>query len=84
MVLKAKPLKFSGLQKEVLSLYRSCLRATRNKPIEKRQHWVNFIHGEFGKYRSIPKRDFSAIEHLLRLGRRRMDMYASPLITDVN
>lgn len=47
-------------------------------------NWVNFIHGEFGKYRSLPKKEFGAIEHLLRVGHRRYDMYKSPDITDVH
>lgn len=80
----AKRVRFSGLQREVLSLYRSCIRAAYNKPIEYRQHWVGYVHEEFEKGRGIPRRDFGAIEYLLRTGRRRYEMYKSPDIKDVS
>ncbi|VEU20334.1 DEKNAAC101189 [Brettanomyces naardenensis] len=75
--------RFSGLQKEVLSLYRDCLRAAFQKPIDRRQHWINYIHSEFNKSRNIPRRDFSTVEYLIRTGKRRYEMYKSPDIKDV-
>jgi len=38
---------------------------------------------EFDKNIRIDKRDFSAIEFLLRKGRRQLETYASPGITDI-
>ncbi|ONH75805.1 Succinate dehydrogenase assembly factor 1, mitochondrial [Pichia kudriavzevii] len=76
--------KFSGIQKEVLTLYRSCLRAVYEKPKENRANWFAYIHEEFGKYRNLPRRDFATIEHLLRVGNRRYEMYKSPLIKNVH
>ncbi|OLN88503.1 Succinate dehydrogenase assembly factor 1, mitochondrial [Colletotrichum chlorophyti] len=61
----------SGLQKEVLGLYRQCLREIRKKP-------------EFGRYLSVDKRDFSVVEHLLRKGRRQLETYSSPSIKDIS
>ena len=75
--------KLSGLQKQVLGLYRNCLRSIHEKPLENRSNWVQYIHSEFGKYRGISRRDFPTIEHLLRLGNRRYEMYKSPLIKNV-
>jgi len=99
--------RFSGLQKEVLTLYRQCLRSVQLKPEvsilntswqishddidtnstslqENRQNWVKYIHDEFNKYRSVQRRDFATIEHLLRIGNRRYEMYKSPLIKNVH
>ncbi|ODQ49189.1 hypothetical protein PICMEDRAFT_14663 [Pichia membranifaciens NRRL Y-2026] len=75
--------KFSGLQREVLDLYRNCLRSLHQKPKENRRNWVNYIHEEFGKYRNVPRRDFGTIEHLIRVGHRRYEMYSDPSIKNV-
>lgn len=39
---------------------------------------------EFDRNRTIDKRDFAAIEFLLRKGRRQLDVYSSPDTRDVN
>ncbi|GJN72973.1 hypothetical protein PLIIFM63780_007039 [Purpureocillium lilacinum] len=76
-------MRLSGLQKEVLALYRQCLRESRKKPQSTRVHFENFARAEFAKNLSIDKRDFAAIEFLLRKGRRQLDVYSSPGIKDV-
>jgi len=38
---------------------------------------------EFEKNITIEKRDFAAIEYLLRKGRRQLEMYSSPGVKDV-
>ena len=38
----ARPARLSGLQREVLSLYRRCLRAARNKPVDTRPNFEAF------------------------------------------
>ncbi|KAJ5084334.1 hypothetical protein NUU61_008913 [Penicillium alfredii] len=58
--------RLSGLQREVLSLYRQCLREIRKKPV-----------------RSVSKKDFGAVEYLLRKGHRQLEMYASPGIRNI-
>ncbi|KAF3803669.1 Succinate dehydrogenase assembly factor 1 [Colletotrichum gloeosporioides] len=69
----------SGLQREVLALYRQCLREVRKKP-EVRDL---FLWNEFDKFITVDKRDFSVVEHLLRKGRRQLETYSSPSIKDV-
>lgn len=109
-------MRLSGLQKEVLSLYRRCLRESRQKPTvsphrripsrpslgtrsegrsetdadvslgddqEARPHFEAFARAEFKKHRDVEKRDFAAIEFLLRKGRRQLEVMASPGIKDV-
>jgi len=95
--------RLSGLQKEVLALYRNCLRESRKKPQATRPHFENFARfvysmpllshiqwvskniarNEFERNLKIEKRDFAAIEFLLRKGRRQLEVYASPGIKDV-
>ncbi|ROW11321.1 hypothetical protein VMCG_00882 [Cytospora schulzeri] len=75
--------RLSGLQKEVLGLYRQCLRQSRIKPETTRKHFEAFARAEFQKYVAIEKRDFAAIEFLLRKGRRQLETYSSPGIKDI-
>jgi len=75
--------RFSGLQKDVLILYRECMRAAYAKPKENREHWVNFVHSQFNKYRHLPRRDFSTIEYLLRAGKKRYELYKASDAKDV-
>ncbi|KAJ5813376.1 uncharacterized protein N7503_000126 [Penicillium pulvis] len=70
--------KLSGLQREVLSLYRQCFREIRKKPIESRNNFKNYARAEFQKHLSVSKKDFGTIEYLLRKGQRQLEMYASP------
>ncbi|KID63728.1 heat repeat protein, partial [Metarhizium hybridum] len=75
-------MRLSGLQKEVLALYRSCLRESRKKPASTRAHFEQFARSEFDRNLRIEKRDFAAIEFLLRKGRRQLDVYSNPGIKD--
>jgi succinate dehydrogenase assembly factor 1 len=117
-------MRLSGLQKEVLALYRLCLRECRKKPevrialhryafveltVSQRTRGLTFssspgniqpflrINGrklvrtdmgsrrsEFARHLSIDKRDFGAIEFLLRKGRRQLEAYSSPGIKDIH
>jgi succinate dehydrogenase assembly factor 1 len=38
---------------------------------------------EFQKHLSVNKKDFSAVEYLLRKGHRQLEMYASPGIRNI-
>jgi len=57
----------SGAQKQVVKLYRDLLRATKEVPKLSQE-----VKTEFRKHQDIPKRDFPAIERLLRTGRHRL------------
>jgi succinate dehydrogenase assembly factor 1 len=48
-----------------------------------RPHFENFARTEFARNSKIDKRDFAAIEFLLRKGRRQLDVYSNPGIKDV-
>ncbi|KAK3898271.1 complex 1 protein-domain-containing protein [Staphylotrichum tortipilum] len=77
-------MRLSGLQKEVLSLYRSCLRECRKKPDASRPRFQAFARAEFQKNIKMDKKDFGAIEFLLRKGRRQLEVYASAGVKDIN
>ncbi|TLS24991.1 hypothetical protein PpBr36_07648 [Pyricularia pennisetigena] len=76
-------MRLSGLQKEVLSLYRSTLREIRKKPETSQQHFRDFARAEFDRNLAIDKRDFAAVEYLLRKGRRQLETYSAPGIKDI-
>ncbi|GMM36115.1 Sdh6 protein [Saccharomycopsis crataegensis] len=76
--------RLSGLQKEVIHFYRKCIRGISTKPKDSQQNFREFIRGEFGRFRNISKRDFSTIEHLLRTGFRRYDMFAIKEVKNVH
>ncbi|KAF5981162.1 Complex 1 LYR [Fusarium coicis] len=78
-----KMARLSGLQREVLALYRNCLRESRKKPQATRSHFESFARHEFSRNLAIDKRDFAAIEFLLRKGRRQLEVYGSPGIKDI-
>ncbi|EMC99230.1 hypothetical protein BAUCODRAFT_64663 [Baudoinia panamericana UAMH 10762] len=77
------PNKLSGLQKDVLSLYRSCLRATRTKPAGTRPNFAAFARREFEKHVKMDKKDFGTIEFMLRKGRRQLEIYEQPGVTNI-
>lgn len=68
----------------MLGLYRQCWRMVKTKPEPTRDHWRQFIRQEFHKNQAIPKKLFLVIEHLLRTGQRRYDMYLSTQIKDIH
>lgn len=75
--------RLSGLQKDVLSLYRRSLRACRVKPADTRPNFEAFTRREFEKNLTLDKKDFSTIEFMLRKGNRQLDIYASPGVTNI-
>ncbi|KUL87135.1 hypothetical protein ZTR_05540 [Talaromyces verruculosus] len=76
--------RLSGLQREVLSLYRKCLREVRKKPEDARANFRAFAQSEFRKQLDVNKKDFSTIEHLLRKGHKQLETYSSPGIRNIN
>ncbi|KAA6415407.1 MAG: heat repeat protein [Lasallia pustulata] len=76
-------MRLSGLQREVLSLYRKCFREARKKPADARQNFRSYARREFKKNTTLDKKDFSAIEYLLRKGQRQLEIYSSPGIKNI-
>lgn len=76
--------KLSGLQKDVIHLYRQGIRVCYKKPTDKRPHFLNYVHEEFHKNAYLKRKDFTTIEYLLRVGKRKLDALADPSVKDIN
>ncbi|KAK6921431.1 Complex 1 LYR protein domain [Dillenia turbinata] len=72
-----KPL--SGMQKQVLSLYRGFLRAARSKSPEDRRQIESIVSAEFRRHsKLVDRKNFLYIEYLLRRGHKQLDQLKSP------
>ena len=70
----ALPRAHSGIQLQVLSLYREGLRAARRLPPASSRAALAFIRSEFrDKAASVDRMDFQRVEHLLRAARKKLD-----------
>lgn len=70
--------RYSGLQKQVLGLYRDSLRAARNLPSSSRVPAILFVRGEFRTNAAqIEKLDVQRIEFLIRQGKKKIKQFAS-------
>ncbi|KAI0034643.1 hypothetical protein K488DRAFT_77140 [Vararia minispora EC-137] len=77
------PSRLSGLQKEVLALYRRALRMVRTKPPETRDKFRLFARYQFKtQATAISPRNLNAVEHLIRKGRRQLETYENPAVKD--
>jgi len=75
--------KRSGLQRDVLALYRRGLRMVKSKPIATRPKFLLFVRFTFHtNATSIAPSNVSAIEYLLRRWRRQLEAYAEPEVKD--
>eukprot|EP00850_Spirogloea_muscicola_P009229 SM000051S17589 [mRNA] locus=s51:560086:560761:- [translate_table: standard] len=72
--------RLSGIQREVLSLYRACLRAARAKrPLAQVVALREHARADFRRHAAtVPRGDYRTIEFLLRQGRRRLQALAPP------
>ncbi|RPD62422.1 hypothetical protein L226DRAFT_532572 [Lentinus tigrinus ALCF2SS1-7] len=76
-------LRRSGLQKEVLALYRRALRMVNAKPPAAQPKFKLYVRYTFKtQATSVSPRDISAIEHMLRRGRRQIEMYEDTNVRD--
>ncbi|KAF1355106.1 complex 1 protein-domain-containing protein [Delphinella strobiligena] len=75
--------RLSGLQRDVLSLYRKCLREARKKPLDVRSNFLDFARSEFRQHLHVDKKDFSAVEYMVRKGHRQLEIYSAPGIRNV-
>ncbi|KZV70213.1 hypothetical protein PENSPDRAFT_685721 [Peniophora sp. CONT] len=78
------PKRLSGLQREVLALYRKALRMTRAKPPATRPKFELFVRHAFRtSAASVSPRELTTIEYLIRRGGRQLEMFESPDVRDV-
>ncbi|KAH7659994.1 succinate dehydrogenase assembly factor 1 protein [Dioscorea alata] len=71
--------KLSGMQKQVLGLYRDFLRAARKKPPEERNRIQSIISSEFHeKAKNVDRKNFLYIEYLMRRGKKQLEQLNNP------
>ncbi|CAE6417522.1 unnamed protein product [Rhizoctonia solani] len=71
-------MRLSGLQKEVLGLYRRALRMARSKPASSRGNFNILVQYEFRVRGAVSPRDVGTIEYLVRRGKKRLEMLEDP------
>ncbi|KAF8510081.1 hypothetical protein BU17DRAFT_55707 [Hysterangium stoloniferum] len=71
----------SGLQSEIIHLYRKALRTIRTKPAHTRPRFLLTIRHAF-RSPSVSARDFSAVEFLLRRGQRQLEVWSDKSVKD--
>ena len=76
--------RYSGLQKEVLNLYRSYLKAIATKAPEAQPAFRRAVRKGFDEHREIAKTDVTQIEYYLRKGMRSLETIRSPHCQRIN
>nr|GMD16523.1 succinate dehydrogenase assembly factor 1, mitochondrial-like [Ipomoea batatas] len=77
--------RLSGMQKQVLSLYRGFLRAARAKPPIERRQIESLVTAEFRhNAMQVDRKNFMYIEYLLRRGKKQLDQLKSPDIVGLS
>ncbi|RYR27653.1 hypothetical protein Ahy_B01g051673 [Arachis hypogaea] len=76
---KMRVQRLSGMQKQVLSLYRGFLRVARSKSDKERHKIESIISEEFRRNSTeVDRKNFQYIEYLLRRGKKQLDQLRSP------
>ncbi|GAU18960.1 hypothetical protein TSUD_229510 [Trifolium subterraneum] len=71
--------RLSGMQKQVLSLYRGFLRVARSKSEEERRNIESVVKQEFRRdSKEVDRKNFQYIEYLLRRGNKQLDQLRNP------
>mmetsp|Transcript_20066 Transcript_20066/g.24042 ORF Transcript_20066/g.24042 Transcript_20066/m.24042 type:complete len:85 (+) Transcript_20066:344-598(+) len=76
--------RLSGLQIQVLKLYREIIRAARDKDTEVKTTVLSYARAEFEKNLTIDRKNTLKIEHLLRRGAKQLQTLQSPDFVGVN
>jgi succinate dehydrogenase assembly factor 1 len=77
--------KLSGIQRQVLALYRGFLQTARLKSSEERRRIETVVSAEFRENaRNVDRRNFVYIEYLLRRGKRQLEQLKNPDITGLS
>ncbi|XP_028805676.1 succinate dehydrogenase assembly factor 1, mitochondrial [Neltuma alba] len=77
--------RLSGMQKQVLSLYRGFLRVARSKSEEERRKIESVVSEEFRRNgKQVDRKNFLYIEYLLRRGKKQLDQLSDPGTTGLS
>jgi succinate dehydrogenase assembly factor 1 len=67
----------------VLAFYRTVVRQTRKQSAAQRGPIAAYARGEFERHRDVNPKDYQLIEHLVRKGKRQLDMLKEGSVTGV-
>ncbi|KAL6492770.1 hypothetical protein OROGR_032529 [Orobanche gracilis] len=71
--------RLSGMQKQVVALYREFLRAARTKSPEERSTVESIVSAEFRHNSTeVDRKNFLYIEYLVRRGKKQLDLLKRP------
>ncbi|XP_073002942.1 succinate dehydrogenase assembly factor 1, mitochondrial [Typha latifolia] len=77
--------RLSGMQRQVLGLYRGFLRAARQKAPEERRRVESVVSTEFRQNaKNVDRKNFLYIEYLLRRGQRQLEQLKNPGTTGLS
>jgi succinate dehydrogenase assembly factor 1 len=76
----------SGIQKQVIKLYKDFLTEIKTKNMEtaSRIKFQSYIKSEFIKNSLISKKEFDTIEYLIRKGEKQLETFKNSSIDDFN
>jgi len=69
--------KKSGVQKQVLGLYKSFFRELKHKPLDQRDAFKTHIRQQFKDKKEVPRTEMRIIEHWLQFGKRQLKLFKS-------
>ncbi|GAA5907148.1 Sdh6p [Sporobolomyces salmoneus] len=78
--------RISGLQRQVLSLYKRSLQMVQSKPLDKRPAFYQFVAHQFRHPTAgggVRKKDVQTIEYLMRKGEKQLESYSSSGVKNV-
>ncbi len=73
----------SGIQLQVLRLYKEFMKTARRKPSDAQHRFIDEIRTGFGRNKSINSRNISTIEFLLRKGRSQLNWMKDENVIDI-
>eukprot|EP00798_Chlamydomonas_sp_ICE-L_P011105 gene11105-18721_t len=73
----------SGVQKQVLSLYRTAMRSIRSKPTELQPQLLTYLRQEFDKHKAVSPKNHQRVEHLARRGMKQVEMMMEGSVTEL-
>jgi len=78
------PPKASGVQREVLNLYRKFLRAAKEKPESERNSTLLVVRQKFREKSMIPRTNMESIEFHLEQGYRQLNQLKRPQVSSMS
>lgn len=73
----------TGIQRQVLGLYRKFLVEIKKKPAENQIKFKKYVRSQFDEHSKVSKREFATIEWYIRKGEKQLEGFKNPNLTDI-